>query len=42
MHLTPTALEGAIRLLDEPTPAYAANTVATHERGGIVETPKPA
>ncbi len=33
MHLSPAALEGAIRLLDQPFP--------DHERGDIVETGDP-
>jgi hypothetical protein len=35
MHLTPAALEGAIRLLEQPSPLFAANDPA---RGDGVET----
>ncbi|HLT36719.1 MAG TPA: site-specific integrase [Enhygromyxa sp.] len=34
MHLTPAALEGAIRLLEQPSPSFAG-------RGDIMETPCP-
>jgi hypothetical protein len=33
MHLTPAALEGAIRLLEQPSPTYA-----DHRRGDGLET----
>ena len=38
MHLTPAALEGAIRLLEQPSPLFAANDPA---RGDGVETVSP-
>src|SRR4029079_6721884 len=38
MHLSPAALEGAIRLLEQPSPLFAANDPA---RGDVVETVSP-
>jgi site-specific recombinase XerD len=38
MHLTPAALEGAIRLLEQPSPLFAANDPAL---GDGVETVRP-
>jgi integrase len=37
MHLSPAALEGAIRLLEQPAPNYAGVS-GDHGRGDIVET----
>lgn len=37
MHLTPAALEGAIRLLEQPSPRFAVSS-GEHGRGEIVET----
>lgn len=40
MHLTPGALEGAIRLLEQPSPIFMGEP-GEHGRGDIVETPCP-
>ena len=42
MHLTPAALEGAISLLEQPSPVFSNNgSVGDRGRGDIVETPIP-
>ena len=40
MHLTPAALEGAIRLLEQPSPIFVGVS-GDHGRGDIVDTVQP-
>jgi integrase len=42
MHLTPAALEGAIKLLEQPSPLFRHDAAANHGRGENVETPPRA
>jgi hypothetical protein len=41
MHLSPAALDGAIRLLEQPAPIFAG-AAGDHDDGDIVETVSPS